>query len=54
MGQSPVCSFCSEQEKEQDLKNKNINFPIIENHDVSIMDRPILKENKISNSLNLN
>lgn len=53
MGQSPVCSFCSDQEKEQNLKDKNKNILIIENKDASIMDRPILKENKISNSLNI-
>ena len=47
MGQSPVCSFCSDQEKEQNLKDKKNNYLIIENKGASIMDRPILKENKI-------
>ena len=54
MGQTTVCSFCSDKEKEQDLiKNKN-NIFIMENNDCSIMDRPILRENKNINSLNLN
>ena len=54
MGQSPVCSFCSEQEDEQNLNTKkNNNLYIIENKDISIMDRPILKENKNTNFLNL-
>lgn len=54
MGQSPVCSFCSDEEKEQNLNNKNNNMLIVENKDISLMDRPIIKENLRSNPLNLN
>ena len=53
MGQSPVCSFCSEQEKEQTFINNKNNIIAIENKDISIMDRPILKENKRVSPLNL-
>jgi len=55
MGQSPVCSFCSDKEKEQKLVTQNNNnFIISENKDDSLMDRPILRDNKKPTSLNLN
>ena len=54
MGQTPVCSICSEQEKEQTFfNNNNNNLLIIEDKDVSLMDRPILKENKNTTPLNI-
>ena len=52
MGQSPVCSFCSDQEREQNLNSQN-NFLIPENKNITLMERPILKENKETNSFNL-
>ena len=45
MGQSPVCSFCSDQEREQNLNSQN-NFLISDNKNITLMERPILKENK--------
>ena len=45
MGQSPVCSVCSEKEKEENL--------ISENKNLTLMDLPIIKDNKNPNSLYL-
>ena len=46
MGQYPVCAFCSENEKEQNLniKNKKTNIPE-KNPPPCIMDLPIIKDN---------
>ena len=53
MGQSQVCSFCSNQEREKDFANKNDNNLIMENKETSLMDIPILKESNNRNPLNL-
>ena len=55
MGQSQVCSFCSNHEKEQDLfENKKDNFLILENKEKSLMETPILKQSNNNYPLSLN
>jgi hypothetical protein len=52
MGQSPVCSICSEKEKEEVFHSDG---PLIqENKNITLMDLPIIKNNKSTNSLYLN
>ena len=46
MGQYPVCAICSEKENEENLNFNNKNYIISDNNTTSIMDRPILKDNK--------
>ena len=51
MGQSPVCSFCSDQEREQNLNSQN-NFLISDNKNITLMEHLILKENKKTYAFN--